>query len=284
MGLNKDIEAEIILRNNTPLDDFLGLTPTEMHNLVYEPLDRKSIIRLNDNIDDNTLDQIPLFRISEEYLRIIHRDKQIKLTPLGALPKKVMVELYDKRILLDEHIESGLTKLWKEQDCISIMSARYTSELSGLVKKSGGKLMLTKKGIELLKTENRQQLFKEFLHGYTGKFSWSFNDGYPDQPIGQFAWLYSIFMLDKFGDRNRKVDFYAEGYLKAFPDLITYFSESRSSMKSQFISCYGVRTFERFLLWFGLVTVDVKKAYGNLDYDEYKKTDLLKKVFQIDTN
>jgi hypothetical protein len=284
MDLNKDIEAEIILKNNTPLDDFLGLTPTEIHNIIYDPLDNDSIIRLNDNIDENTLDQIPLFKISEEYLRIIQRDKQIKLTPLGALPKKVMVELYDKRILLDEHIESGLTKLWKEQDCISIMSARYTLELSGLVKKAAGKLILTKKGIELLKKENRHQLFKEFFLGFTDKFSWGFNDGYPEQPIGQFAWLFSIYMLDKYGDQSRKIDFYAEKYLKAFPDFITYFTERYSSIKNQFIRCYGIRAFDRFLLWFGFVSVDRKQTYSDSDFDEYKKTDLLRKVFHVETN
>lgn len=284
MDSNKDIETEILLRNNRPLDDFLGLTPTEMHNLVYEPFDKKSIIRPFDNIDDNTLDQIPLFKVSEEYLRIIQRDKQIKLTPLGALPKKVLVELYDKRILLDEHIESGLTKLWKEQDCISIMSVRHTLELSGLVKKLGGKLTLTKKGVELLKPDNRQLLFIKFLQNFTDKFSWGFNDGYPEQPIGQFAWMFSVFMLDKYGDRERKIGFYADKYLKAFPDFITHFSESYSTIKDQFIYCYGIRTFERFLLWFGLVTVDVKQRFRDLDFDEYKKTELLKKVFQIDVN
>ena len=284
MDLNRDIEAEIILRNNTPLDDFLGLTPTEIHDLIYKPLDKNSVIKLNDNIDDKILDQIPLFKISEEYLRIIQRDKHIKLTPLGALPKKVMVELYDKRILLDEHIESGLTKLWKEQDCISIMSARYTLELSGLVKKSAGKIILTKKGIESLKKENRQQLFKEFILGFTGKFSWGFNDGFPEQPIGQFAWLFSIYMLDKYGDQSRKVDFYAEKYLKAFPDFINYFTERYPSKKDQFIRCYDVRAFQRFLLWLGFVSVDVKRTYADSDYNEYKRTDLLKRIFHVDSN
>jgi len=44
----------------------------------------------------------------------MYREKQIKLTPLEALLKKVMVAIYDKGFLYYEHIESGLTKLWKE--------------------------------------------------------------------------------------------------------------------------------------------------------------------------
>jgi hypothetical protein len=100
MKIPDDIETNILLRNNTPLDDFLGLSPTEIHHLLYDTFGDKSPVQFRDNIDDETLDQIPLFRIAEEFLKIIYRDNQIKLTPLGALPKKVMVELYDKRFLL----------------------------------------------------------------------------------------------------------------------------------------------------------------------------------------
>ena len=111
MDLLKDIEANILHRNNSPWDNFLGLSPTEIHNLVYDTFDDKTPVQFRDHINNETLDQIPLFRIAEEFLKIIYRDKQIKLTPLGALTKKVMVELYNKKFLLDEHIESGLTKL-----------------------------------------------------------------------------------------------------------------------------------------------------------------------------
>ncbi len=280
----KNIAAEIILRNNTPLDDFLGLTPTEIHNLAYDPFKKDCPIRLRDTIDDHTLDQIPFFKVSEEYLRIIQRDKCIKVTPRGALPKKVLVELYDKRILLDEFIESGIIKLWKERDCISIMSARLTVELVKLVKMSDGKLMLTKKGTELLKPENRLKLFKEILEGYTGKYAWSFNDGYPEQPVGQFAWMFSIFMLDKFGDQNKTIEFYAEKYRIAFPFFMSYFSNHFTTQEAQFIRCYGIRTFERFLCWFGLATVVVKQPYENLELDEYRKTAILKKIFHIDSD
>jgi hypothetical protein len=128
------INTNIFLRNNTPLDDFLGLTPAEVQYLIYEPLSDKSPVRYSEGIDNKTLDGIPVFRIIEEYLKIIKRDMHIKLTPLGALPKKIMVELYNKKILTDENIESGIVKLWKEQDCIAIMSARLATEFAGLVR------------------------------------------------------------------------------------------------------------------------------------------------------
>mgnify|MGYP001229399542 CR=1 FL=1 len=282
MNLQDEIKSNMLLWNNTPVDDFLGLTPTETHHLLYEAFGDKSPIQFRDDIDDETLDQIPLFRIAEEYLKIIQREKQIKLTPLGALPKKVMVELYDKKFLLDEHIESGITKLWKEEDCIAIRSARLTAELAGLVKKVTGKLTLTKTASKLLDTNNRLQIFKQFFQAFTDKFLWSFNDGYPEQPVGQLGWAFSVIMLFKFGDQPRTVDFYADKYLKAFPNFITFFQSAYSTAEQHFGRCYAIRTFDRFFLWFGFVTVDKHKVYLDFNTDKFKRTELVKRIFKFD--
>lgn len=281
MDLTDDIETNILLRNNSPLDDFLGLSPSEIHELVYDTFGEKSPVQFRDDIGDETLDQIPLFRIAEEFLKIIYRDKQIKLTPLGALPKKVMVELYDKRFLLDEHIESGLTKLWKEDDCIAIKSARLTAEIAGLVRKTNGKLTLTKTVTKLLETNNRLQIFKQFFKAFTEKFSWSYNDGYPEHPIGQLAWAFSIIMLDKFGDHPQHIGLYANKYLKAFPLFITFFEPRYTTPERQFYRCYGLRTFDRFFLWFGFVTVEKQKTYLDIDTDKYKRTELVRSIFRF---
>jgi hypothetical protein len=277
--VNEEIEKIIFQRNNSPLDDFLGLSPTEMHYLLYEAFSDQSPVQIRSNINDTTLDQIPLFRIVEEYLKIIQRDRQIKLTPLGALPKKVFVEVYDKKFLIDKHIESGIVKLWKEHDCISIMNARFSAELGGLVKKTNGKLSLTKKGSKLLLPENRLQLFKSFFQAFTERFAWSYNDGYTEQPVGQLGWAFSIILLIKFGDQPRLAGFYAEKYLKAFPDFITVFKSDNSTPERQFTHCYSIRTFDRFALWFGFVKIEKQKVFLNLDTDKITKTDLVKLLF-----
>lgn len=280
MDYNKDISANILLRNNSPVEGFLGLTPNQVHYLLYETFSDRSPIHFNNDINDNTLDQIPIFRIAEEYLKIINRDKYIKTTPLGALPKKVMVEIYDKRILLDECIESGMVKLWKEQDCISIMSARFTLELAGLVRKSNGKLTLTKTATKLLDANNRLEVFKLFLKAFTDKFLWSFNDGYPNQSIGQLGWAFSVYMIDKFGDQTHTPEFYSDNYLKAFPSFIEFFKSDHAGPERDFSECYTIRTFNRFLVWFGFVSI--KKGKKNSDTETITRNELIKKVFAFD--
>jgi hypothetical protein len=282
MKIPDDIAAKIALLNNTPMDGFLGRSPAEVHLLLYDTFGDNSPVQFRNDIDDPTLDQIPVFRILEDFLKIIQRDRQIKLTPLGALPKKIMVELYGKRYLLEEDIENGITKLWREQDSISIMSARLTAEIAGLVKKRSGKLTLTKTAAKLLDTNNRLQVFQLFFRAFTEKFLWSFNDGYPEQPIGQYGWAFSLLMLDKFGNQPKTADFYAAHYLKAFPKFLTFFGSRYTTPERQFFRCYGVRTFNRFFLWFGFVTVARQKNHLDLNKDTFKRTDLVKKIFIID--
>lgn len=282
MQLPHEIESAILLQNNAPIAEFLGLSPAQMQHLLYEAFDSSSPIQFRNDIADKTLDRIPLFRIAEEYLKIIQRDQQIKLTPLGALPKKVMVELYEKKFLPDRFIESGLTKLTREENCISIRSARLVAELARLVRKARGKVTLTKAAAKLLETNNRQEIFKLFFKAFVGKFNWGQNDGYPEIYLLQFAWGFSTILLNKYGGQPEPARFYATKFLKAFPHFITAFEGGDPTPEEQFSGCYAVRTFERFFLWLGFVTVDERKMFIDTDRDKYTGTGILKSIFTID--
>ncbi|NGZ43969.1 hypothetical protein EWU23_05700 [Cytophagaceae bacterium 50C-KIRBA] len=274
------IEEIISSRNSSPEEDFLGYSPNEMEYLLYDALGENSPVQFLDDIDDRTLNKMPLFRIVEAYIKIIQREKQIKLTPLGALPRKVITELYDLRFLLDDFIEIGLYKLWKEEDCISIRSARLTAELAGLVRKTNGKLSLTKVAIKLLETNNRQQLFQFFFKAFVNKFPWSYNDGYPEVPVGQFGWAFSVILLGKFGNEVQTGKFYADLYGKAFPNLYTFFQDDSSNEDRQFNRCYSIRTFNRFMLWFGFITMEKKEIISTCN-EPIQSTYILSSVFKI---
>jgi hypothetical protein len=276
-----EMETNILLKNNSPVDDFLGLSPNNMHKLIYYPHENNSPVLIRSDIDNSTLDKIPFFRIVEELLKIVQRDTIIKLTPLGALPKKVVVELYTHKFIPEYFIEKGMTKLSRQQDSISIENARLTAEVAGLVKKIKGKFSLTKNGTLLLKPENRLKLFQTVFEAFTGRFLWSYNDGYPEHPIGQQGWAFSVFMLAKFGDQFRGGDFYARKYAIAFPKFIDFFNGAAYGTPTEsYLQCYVVRTFERFFEWFGLVEVENEKNF--FDRCSYKATDVMRNIFTID--
>lgn len=283
MDINKLIETEILLRNSAPISDFENLSAAAFHYILYDPYNENSPVHFQNKIENETLDKVSLFRVAEDFIRIIERDKFIKLTPLGALPKKIMVELYDKKYIIDELIECGITKLWKEQDCIAIMSAKIVTEMAGITKKSNGKLTLTKQGLTFLKPANRQWFFELFMATFADKFNWGYNDLYTEKPIGKTAWSFTIYLLGKFGKEYQSDSFYAEKYLKALPIFLNEFKtgELRTDLE-QFTTCFSVRSFERFLEWFGIVEIQ-KEGTRFFDRNlKIRSTEILPKIFNID--
>jgi hypothetical protein len=280
---SSDLESIRILVNNRPEADFCGLTPNEMFGLIYSTYSEQSPIKINPEIPNVILDSLPFFRLTEEFLRIIQRDKQIKLTPLGALPKKTMVELYNHRLILEEGVEHGIHKLTREQDSMAITALHFNTVFAGLIRKSAGKLVLTKEGTRLLLPEHRNQLFRKVFESYTDKLPWSSIDGYPEIPIGNMGWGFTMLLLLKFGDISREDNFYADFYFKAFPDFTqTYTPLQYSTPAQQMIRCYCFRTFDHFLEWWGLVKVMDKKIGADREQIRVVRTEAVKEIFGLE--
>ncbi|HPI55516.1 MAG TPA: hypothetical protein PLU10_12535, partial [Chitinophagaceae bacterium] len=146
MKLYRNIERQIANYNDTPQAVLDNLSPNEMHTLIHETYEAHSRVRFHATISNEVLDKIGLFRIAEDFIHLLHQEGNIKLTPLGALPKKWVVALYDKKYILEELLELGISKLSREQDSVAIQSARLTLEVAGITKRLHGKLELTKKG------------------------------------------------------------------------------------------------------------------------------------------
>jgi hypothetical protein len=277
-----DFEPLRLLKNNAPLDDFCGLSPTEMHRLLYNPYGVKSPLGFQDSIEGSTLDSIPFFRLTEEFLKIVSREESIKLTPLGALPRKVLHELYDHRLITEDLIESGFSKLSREQDSVAITSVHQNTLLTGLIKKTKGKLSLTKDGKNHLSPDERSNLFIRIFSIFTNSFEWASNDGYPPRDVGQRGWAFTVYLIDKFGASDHSVEFYGDRYLKAFPKSLALFTPAPWGVpRDHFLSCYHVRAFTRFLEWFGFVTAESTHGVHNAHLDIVKRTDVFGKVFRF---
>jgi hypothetical protein len=122
--------SELANRHNSgALDRFEGLSPDDMHFLLYEPFSAKSPMQIRTDISEATFSKMPMFLLIEAYLKLIQREKEIKLTPKGALQQKILVELYDKRFLLDESIEIGFYKMSKEENWIAMRSGRLAVDI-----------------------------------------------------------------------------------------------------------------------------------------------------------
>lgn len=271
------------LVNNRPEGRYSGLTYNEIHRLTFEAFDADSPLLINPAIPDETLDRLPFFRLTEELLKIITRDGYIKLTPLGALPKKTLTELYGHRFILEYGVESGIHKLTREVDSNALSALHRNTTLAGLISKRQGKVALTKAASRILSTGSRRDLFVRTWQAYTEKLPWSKLDGYPELPVGNLGWAYTIYMLLQEGEISHEVRYYGAKYLLAFPEFMEIFPQrTYGTVEENLISCYSLRTFERFLEWWGLVKKTREPvSWTEKDQTTYVATPALKDVFRI---
>lgn len=248
------LAAALHRHNDTPQPDFCALSPAQMHRLLYQPLGPASVVRLRPAVPDDVLDQVPFLQLTEAFLRVLQRETPLRLTPLGALPRKYLRELYAHGFILEEGLETGLFTLSREIDSLAITTLHQTTRLAGLARLVRGQLLLTKKGAQLLDPAQRPALWALVLDTFTNRFLWASHDGYPSKSVGQTGWAYSVYLLARFGEQPHPVHFYAERYQRAFPFVLAEFTDpAYRTPLEQLTHCYGVRTFERGLNWFGLL-------------------------------
>ena len=272
--INKHLEKIQNERNNRGLPDFEGYSPLEMQFILYDTFGNNSPIQLS----DTDFKKIPLLNQIKYLLQLVNDSVELKLTKKGFLPTKIVSDIYNQKFIKDELIESGISKLYKETDSRSINLTRILLELSGLVKKRNNKLSLTKKG----NTEfnDNHKLLKSIILTFGTKFNWAYYDGYGENEIGQLGFGFSLILLSKYGSEKRLDSFYGEKYLDAFPMLIEHVEPSKFDTKEkQFYKCYSLRTFDRFLDYFGLIKIDSENKWDSEKF--IKKTELFDKLIKV---
>jgi hypothetical protein len=293
--LNDFLQQQMKERNSTPQNDFLGINPDQMYGLIYFPLEGDSILKIKKNIPDETLSKIPFLLLTEHFLRILEREKFIKLTASqGNLPLKIVAELYEPKYILEDAMEMGLYKQAKEEYLHSIQALHINTTLAGLAKKSAGKLSLTKKGEGFLKSpQKRQELFEHIFKIFCTKYNWGYTDGFSFESIGQAGFSFSLLMMQNFGNESLTMNFYAEKYINAFPFEVNhtrknytqsgwYFEgkQSPEELRKSAMYCYSHRTFTHMMDWFGFVEINKPKDYMKHDETTVKKTGVLDAVFE----
>jgi hypothetical protein len=253
----KEIQRQLDMmmheQNNRPIPEFEGYSPFEMHHLMnftYGPNSPVQIKRLPEQDYIN----IPMFNLIKYLLDLIARNGEIKLTNKGHLPTRIVAELYSLGFFREEHIESGMVKLYKETDTLSVQLTRILTEMAGLAKKRHGKLSLTKTGENTL--QDHVELFRLILETFGSKFNWAYFDGYGNNNIGQLGYGFSLILLSRYGREKRPDTFYAQKYFKAYPDLLKSIVPAFGTVERYAFRCYSLRTFERFLVCLGLISIE----------------------------
>jgi hypothetical protein len=263
-------------QNNQPVPEFEGYSPFEMHQILHFTFGKDSPIQLQ-KLTDSDYKKIPILNQIKYLTDLMDKNGDIKLTNKGFLPTKIVSGLYNQGFLKDEHIEKGISKLYKETDSLTIHLTRILIELGGLVKKRNGKLSLTKNSKKIL--GDNYDLLRLTLLTFATKFNWAYNDGYGDNKIGQLGYGFSLILLSKYGKEKRLDSFYAERYFKAYPGLLDSVEPNYGTPERYSTNCYSVRTFDRFLDYFGLINIE-EEGKGLYSIKQISKTDIFDRLIK----
>ena len=241
--LQKHIDLEMNEHNNREIPDFEGYSPFEMHHILHSPFEGYSPIILQ-KFADSEFSKCPMFNLVKYYLDLLKNLGEIKLTAKGFLPTKIVHEIYSQGFLEEYQILSGISKLYKETDSLTVNLTRLLPELASLTKKRNGKVSLTKTGERI--ASNNQELLELIFKTMTQKFSWAYYDHYENQQVGQFGFGFSLILLSKYGGEKRLDNFYSDKYLKAFPQFLESIIPTYGTVDKYVGNCYSLRTMERF--------------------------------------
>ncbi len=204
--------------NETTLDDFDGLMPSQMHAL------------LNYKAGDETLVQFPLApvgNISAPILDIFLAiativDRQpCKATAKGKLPRSLCREAAMN--VLGEHEFKEMTRFGginMEEDYPDLHTTRIVAVNSGLLCSDGKKFSLSTECRMLMETKNNAGIYRKLLASYSLGYNWGHRDRHPDFHIIQRSFLYSLYLLQRYGAQKRESKFYEEAFLRAFPAVL----------------------------------------------------------------
>lgn len=244
--------------NGYPLDDFEGFTPNEMHRLLYSPYDKeKSPLILNPKINDKLITQVRFYNHITQYLRMLKEQQPLKLTQKGNLSRKFCRELCDMDVLEGDRIVFKNRPIMREEDSYYIHLINIFTQLIEFTRKKHGTIKLTNKCEEYLDKKSASELYQYLFTIYTTRFNWGYSDLYPESWIIQGGFGFSIFLVQKYGDKAREIKFYSDKYLRAFPSVMRDFPDTEySTGEEQFQRCYYLRVFKRFLKRFGLIEIE----------------------------
>ncbi len=267
--------------NELPIPDFQGISPREMHEMLYNPIGLNCIVRMVDECDPSILDTSPFLRICEELVKIVIREEHVKLTATGALPLKIVKELYEHGFYPMAAIDNGEFIIRKEDDWYIASNARYVLILSGILRKVKGKLVLTSAGKKEVASGQRLELFRLIFWTFTMKLNWAVNDGYEREQAGQMGWMFILWLLLT-SEKALPMEHYLDAYERAFPILTTMFWPVHSyTAEQQLKDCAEVRMMRSFFKWFGLIQFPVEDSKLKLNERVIEKSPLLVELFKL---
>jgi hypothetical protein len=268
-------------RNPQPLEDFAGLSSDRIHRFLYYPFDSPDLVQFPEILAEEPAAPIlTLFHLLVEAIG----DQGLKTTANGNLPRNFCREA--ALVFLGQEGYAEKTRygnLNKEADFSPLHVTRLVAEMAGLVRKYKGRFILSRECRSLLAKGGLAAVYPRLLRTYAAEFNWGYQDGYPEIYFLQHSFLFTLYLLHRYGDEERSSEFYEDLVLRAFPLLVNEGEAFATISKEDMVrSCFTLRALVNFAYFLGLATAEPVEG-DRLFIREYrvKKTPLLDRAVQF---
>ena len=264
-------------KNNDPLDDFLGLSPRQMHYMLNKGFDdNKDIVMINSNLFGLFVKDVPALNQCRFILENIgNSDKGIKATQKGNLPRALVQEFYNTFIRENDIYNR---KPMTENDVKDIQKAKYFLRDSGFIKFQKGRYSVTAKGRKMLDDFDPAAFYLLQFQHFTETYNWLYGTGYSSiMKFLQSSVIFCIYLI-----KQKAVDFVSgrelgELYSRAFPGLAEDYSPDFG--ESMVISCFEYLFLEDFAYYLGFMDMKREKNKMPGRNSSFKTNDLFRSLF-----
>jgi len=185
-------------------------------------------------------------------------EQGLESTAKGNLPQKFCREAalayWGEAIYRDNTRFRGINR---EEDFFNLHIARLVAELAGLIRKYKSRFILGRDCRALLAGEGVAALYPRLFRAYIEQFNWGYRDGYPELRFIQSAFLFTSYLLMRYGDTWRPHEFYEDSFLRAFPTVLDEVPPDPAfTPEEEVFSCYTWSTLVHFAGFFGLAAVE----------------------------
>jgi hypothetical protein len=254
-------------QNRQQLDEFHGLSPEQMHQILNFPFASPGLVRFPEVLDTNPV--APILNLFELLTDAIGK-QGLKPTAKGNLPRNFCREAalaYWGEHSFQENTRYG--GINREEDFTDLHVTRLVAELSGLMRKYKGRFILSRDCRRLLTDGGLAAIYPRLFRAYIEQFNWAYRDGYPELWFIQSAFPFTLLLLTRYGDIWRPQVFYEDAFLRAFPRLLDEVPPSQVSSPDETVRRgYTWRALVHFSGFLGLAKVE--PTSGELLCREYR--------------
>ena len=257
-------------RNQAPRDDFHGLSPEQIHRFLHFPFDTPHLIVFPSSLDSNL--QAPILSLFN------------LLAATGNLPRNFCRESAQSYYGEEEYRRiSRFGELRTEPEFRVMHTTRLVAELAGLIRKYKGKFILSRECRKLLAEQGQPGIYPRLFRAFVREYNWAYDDHLGEIPFIQQSFLFTLYLLARYGGEWRSSIFYEDNFLRAFPNLLpqiqpvgNYYSPKQVARLS-----FSARCLERFARFFGLVEIERPGSDCYSEEFRVRKLPLLDQVVQF---